>query len=457
MAAKTCDLLIRNAHIVTCDTKRTTYPSGAIAVRGRDIVAVGRSAEIEKTWKAGRGIDAGGSLVHPGLIDMHYHTTYHMVGKMIAEVDFGGEDPGPWVAKQYLGMIDALDDELEYANVSLLGLDMLKSGVTTVMDPGSAFEPEMVRLASDALGFRASVADPFLMDERGPQLSRFKRAKFGRAHALKNLGRQLFRNKDPLAKVRGHVSVYGMGNDSDELRLAAKKVADKGRVAFNMHQSQSVDDAEFDDRRFGRHPLVHFEDIGLLGKNCVFVHMNVLRPDEYGPVERSGLSIVWSPTNSWYYGARVQVKTPMPRLHRSGVNIAIGLDVSKAASFGDQMYTAYALARDQGEYVSPDDLLRMYSINGATALGWSKWLGSIEAGKRADIVIRNSDVPEVWPRHNQVRQHVLLAKSRTVDTVIVDGEVLVKAGKLTRMDEAEIYARADAAGKKMRKAAGISG
>ncbi len=457
MAAKTCDLLIRNAYIVTCDAKGTVIPSGAIAIKGRDIAAVGKSAAVEREWRAARTIDAAGNLVHPGLIDMHYHTTYHMVGKMIAEMDFGGEDPGPWVEKQYLGMIDSLDDELEYANALLLGLDMLKSGVVAVMDPGSAFEPEMVRRASDSLGFRASVADPFLIDEVGPQLARFKRAKFGRAHAMKNLGKQLWRNKDPNAKVRAHISVYGMGNDSDELRLAAKRTADKARVPFNMHQSQSVDDAEFDDRRFGKHPLVHFEEIGLLDKNCVFVHMNVLRPDEYKPIERSGLSIVWSPTNSWYYGARATVKTPMPSLHKKGVNICIGLDVSKAASFGDQMYTAYALARDQNEYVSPHDLLRMYSINGAKALGWSKWTGSIEAGKRADVVLRNADVPEAWPRFNTVRQHVLLAKSRTVDTVIVDGEVLVKAGKLTRMDEAEVYARADAAAKTMRRAAGISG
>ncbi|MBM3542119.1 MAG: amidohydrolase family protein, partial [Alphaproteobacteria bacterium] len=270
MAAKTCDLLIRNAHIVTCDAKGTVIPSGAIAIKGLDIAAVGKSAGVEREWRAARTIDAGGHLVHPGLIDMHYHTTYHMVGKMIAEMDFGGEDPGPWVEKQYLGMIDSLDDELEYANALLLGLDMLKSGVVAVMDPGSAFEPEMVRRASDSLGFRASVADPFLIDEKGPQLSRFKRAKFGRAHAMKNLGKQLWRNKDPNAKVRAHVSVYGMGNDSDELRLAAKRTADKARVAFNMHQSQSVDDAEHDDRRFGKHPLVHFEDIGLLDKNCVF-------------------------------------------------------------------------------------------------------------------------------------------------------------------------------------------
>ena len=153
--ARACDLLIRNAYIVTCDKKGTKIPSGAIAVRGRDIVAVGKSAKLEKDWKAARVIDAEGGLVHPGLIDMHYHTTYHMVGKMIAEADFGGEDPGPWVEKQYLGLIDSLDDDLEYVNASLLGLDMLKSGVTTISDLSISREGWIDDLA--ATGIRAVV------------------------------------------------------------------------------------------------------------------------------------------------------------------------------------------------------------------------------------------------------------------------------------------------------------
>ena len=456
MAKKTaCDLLIRNAHILTCDKKNTAYTDGAIAIRGTDIVAVGPDKAIDGKYEAARSIDAQGGLVHPGFIDMHYHLTFHMVGKMIAEADFGGEDPGPWVAEQYTRLINSIEDEEEYANSLLLGLDMLKSGVTSVMDPGTAFEPDNLARASDALGFRVSVADSWLLDEKGPQIADIRRATIGRKAAIKGLGKQLWRNKDKNSRVRAHISVYGMGNDSDELRLAAKHYADRHKVPFNMHQSQSVDDAEYDDRRFGKHPLVHFEEIGLLDKNCVFVHMNVLRPDELDPVVDSGLSIVWSPTNSWYYGARQSVKTPFPSLHKRGVNICLGLDVSKAAAFGDQIYTAYLLARDQNEYVSPTDLLRMYTINGAKALMMDKMLGSLEAGKRADIVIRNNDVPEAWPRHNIVRHQLLLAKSRTVDTVLVDGEVLVKGGRLTRMDEGAVYELADQAARTMRKRAGL--
>ena len=110
MAKKTaCDLLIRNAHVLTCDRKDTAYADGAIAISGRNILAVGPAKAIEAKYQSSRSIDARGGLVHPGFIDMHYHLTFHLVGKMIDEVDFGGADPGPWVAAQYTRLINAIE------------------------------------------------------------------------------------------------------------------------------------------------------------------------------------------------------------------------------------------------------------------------------------------------------------------------------------------------------------
>src|SRR5262249_12894946 len=157
--------------------------------------------------------------------------------------------------------------------------------------------------------------------------------------------------------------------------------------------------------------------------------------DEIEPVVRSGISVVWSPTNSWYYGTRARSPNRIPKLFKRGVNVALGLDVSKAASWGDQPHMAYLIARDQGEHLSPDDLLEMEPLNAARAMGWDSWLGSLEPGKRADIVIRSNERPETWPRHNAERQHLLLARGKSVDTVIVDGQVRIKAGRHTSLDE----------------------
>src|SRR5262245_3686793 len=94
---ESCDLMIRNGHVLVCDAARTRYPSGAVAIKGAAIQAVGPDDELARRFRPARVLDASGGLVHPGLMDLHYHVTYHMVGKMIAEADFAGEDPGPWV------------------------------------------------------------------------------------------------------------------------------------------------------------------------------------------------------------------------------------------------------------------------------------------------------------------------------------------------------------------------
>jgi cytosine/adenosine deaminase-related metal-dependent hydrolase len=450
-----CDLLIRNAYVLVMDKARSKYPMGAVAVTDGRIVAVGPEQEVASSLEPDRIIDAGGSLVHPGLIDMHYHATFHMVGKMIDECDTSKEDPGPWVARQYTGLINAMREEDEYANALLACVDMVRNGVTSFMDPGTAREPDTIAMAARGTGIRASVAEPWLMDQRGPQLADIEGAPIDHARCMRLLGSQLWRNRDPEARVRGHVAIFGMGAESEELAIAAKQCAETAGAPFTMHQSQSLDDTEFDDKRFGKHAVLHMYERGILGKNCVFAHMDVLRPDEYAPVLDSGLSVVWS-INSWYYGTRRHVRNPMPSLFHRGANVTMGLDVSKAGAFGcGQIYTNYVLARDQGDYVSPEDLLAMHTINGARAMQQEDRLGSLEVGKCADIIIRTNAVPEAIPIHNIERQHLLVAGSKSIDTVIVDGAVVLKGGRSTLLDEASVYDLASRAAVRMRVRAGI--
>lgn len=110
---QTCDLLIRNAYVLTCDEQRSVFTNGAIAIQGTDIEAVGIESELTALYHPNRVMDAGGGLVHPGLMDLHYHVNYHLVGKLVAEVDLSDTDPGPWAARQYNAMINTLGDEEE--------------------------------------------------------------------------------------------------------------------------------------------------------------------------------------------------------------------------------------------------------------------------------------------------------------------------------------------------------
>lgn len=437
-----CDLLIRNAHVLTMDKKRTIVPVGAIAVTGRDIVAVGRDSDLAKRFRPHRVIDAGSAPVHPGYTDLHYHATVHIISKLIADAPAGSRDAGPWVAQRYERFHNVADDEDDYAAALLCGLEMVLNGFTAVMDPGTAFVPDILAEAMTAVGMRATVSDPYLMDFKGPQLSNIKRTPVSKKRAFGQLGKQLWRNRDPNALVRGHVAIYGMGSQTVELTEAAKELADKNKCPFTMHQSMCLDDAEFDERRFGKSAFPFWEERGVLGPNCVFVHMNVLRDDDIRPIVKSGMTTVWVPGNSLFYGTRSEVPNRIPEIYRKGGNVAFGIDVCKTWTFGHNTLLAYYIGREEGHYLSAGDLLEMQTIRGARAMGLEKQIGSLEAGKRADIVIRTNSAPQLHPIFEIEKRVALQSLTGSVDTVIVDGRMVVRHGRHTMLDEAVVYDRA---------------
>ena len=434
---QTCDLLIRNGYVITMDAEGNKYPKGEVAINGREIVAVGAENEIAPKFRPMRVLDAGGAAVHPGYIDLHYHSSGHIMTKLVVDAAVWTEDAGPWASgagAYYLGRY--AEEEDGYASALLAGLDMLRQGYTMYMEPGTA-PPDLVAAACEAVGIRATVADEGLGDQIGPQ--QVGVTPKDTKSCLNELGKQLWRNKDPNALVRAHVSIYGMGSQSDELMLAAKACADENKVVLNMHQSQSIDDATFDHERLGRPAYLHFAEIGALGENCVFVHNNILWPEEVQPIVDSGMSMCWVPGNSLFYASRPKFPNRMPELYHKGVNVSFGTDVSKTWTFGQNTFMAYYIAREEREWLTADDLLKIATINGAKAIGHGDLIGSLEPGKRADVVIRNNDDPQSYPIHFVERDLALYNLTKTVDTVIVDGRIVVKNGHHTLIDEQFVY------------------
>ena len=203
------------------------------------------------------------------------------------------DDPGVKNGFGYADWFNHLGDGDEYVQTQCAAVEMLRNGYTCFLEPGTAFEPDAVAEAAEAVGVRGSVADPFLWDvpDGGNALAAPmpERAPCAAPRALGRLGGQLWRNKDDARRIRGHVSLYGSGSQSEELMHAANACADEHRVVLNMHHNFTPEQAERDDKRFGgRHTLVAFAEKGLIGRNSTFVHMNVVRDDEVQPILRSG-------------------------------------------------------------------------------------------------------------------------------------------------------------------------
>ncbi len=440
-----CDILVRNGYLVTMDEARSRYSDGAVAISEGRIEAIGASAEIESRFEASRVIDASGALVHPGFVECHLHVSLHVSRGAFPE-STSWED----AVQFYVDFWNAVDDEDEHAASLLACLEMVRNGTTCFMEAGTVLEPACAAEASQAIGMRALLGDPILWDTGGfsSDAPVVHRAAADTDRALGLLGGQLSRNRDPDALVRGHVALVGMGSASDELTRAAKACADANRVVLNQHQSYASLDTRDDDRRHGRHPLVHYADIGALGSNCTFAHMNILRDDEMVPVIDSGMSIAWCPVASMLFGIGGTLHGRHLELHRAGVNLCLGSDSANWSGRFDLGTVAFVALLTQRERAGTrdallaEDVLAMSTINGARATGLENRIGSLETGKRADLVIRSTDLPEAQPGLTPIQSTVYGARSKSVELVIVDGEVIVEGGHSVRVDESTVYARA---------------
>jgi cytosine/adenosine deaminase-related metal-dependent hydrolase len=447
-----CDLLVVNACVLSMDPKRTVYPNGAIAVTGREIVAVGREQDVTAAFRGKRVIDGNGGIVHPGLFDCHVHLMHTARGAF--------PDNAPWKQGMlfYTRWRDLLDDEEEYWGCLLGCFELLKNGVTCFMEAGTVLSPDVAAGAAEAVGIRGLIADPILWDAGAISAeATIRRAPVDRDRCLKTLGGQLWRNRDPHALVRGFVALYGDGTQSIELMKAAKARADGAGAIFSQHQSYAQTDTRADTQRFGEPPFVHYARHGLLGPNCTFTHCNYVRDEEVAPIVESGMSITWCLSSSMIWAAGGTSKGRHEELFQKGVNIGLGSDSANSCGRFDpafQACLAVLTAREKTgnrEVLSFENGLEMATIGGAKATGQTATLGSLEPGKRADIVIRSRSLPEAQPGLDPVQSIIFSAGSKSVDTVIVDGRIVLRHGHSTLLDEEAVYAQARESSRRMIK------
>lgn len=446
-----CDTLIRNGYLITMDAERTVYACGGVAISGNAIVAVGRDADIAARFRPRRVLDAKGGVIHPGFIDCHYHANIHLSRGIIPEQPTSQSAPF-----SFSDWTNHLEDEDEYIQTEILGLEMLRHGYTFFLEPGTVYEPDAAAAAAESVGVRVGLADPYLWDISGGPNSRpstTRRIPNDSKRAFRVLGGQLARNKDPDALVRGHVAFYGVGYSSENLMRAAKDCADAHGVTCTTHHNFDQDDAKSNDERFGGgHNMVYFAQRGLLGPNCLYVHMNIIRDDEVPVILDSGMSLVWHPGNSMYYNINSSFKPRIPELIERGCNVVFGVDGAKIWTFGDLELIGYLDARQHGHYISTARIMEMRTLNAAHAVGLSHMIGSIENGKKADIVIRGTD--EALPGVNPIQELLLSGHRATVSTVLVDGRLVFLDGRSTQVDQSAAAAAGRAMARRVLNRAG---
>ena len=293
-----CDLLIRNAYVISVDARRRVFSPGAVAVRGHTLAAVGPEREVVRRMRAARVIDAEGAVLHPGFIDAHNH----IVGAGCRGV-FANDADDPVSGVNYAAWKADVTSEDEAAAATLTALQLLHAGYTGVVEAGTVFDPGAVAEAVEATGIRTCLSAPYLWDDITVMRhlgSLESEALFARAPAdfercAAELGSELHRNDDPEGRIHGFVCLYGLGTASDALEHRAKALAREHGVVLHQHEAYEPASWTAETERLGHSRIVHLDALGVLDAGSTLVHMNILTDEDVDIVARHGCSVVWCP------------------------------------------------------------------------------------------------------------------------------------------------------------------
>ena len=442
MKKKTCDILIHNGQIFSMDPDRRIYCPGAVAITGSRIVGVGADAELRQNFDAREMIDASGAIVHPGFIDAHNHIVHTSCRGIFSSYHDAESLPvnfADWKA--------SVTDADEAAATTMARIEMLRNGFTMFIEPGSLFSTEAAAEAVERVGLRALFSPLYLWDrgesfEAIPTLaspSLMARATIDHDRCIKELDAELHRNRNTDALVRGYIFVYGEGTASPELLKAAHACARENDVPLHIHAGYVPEGADLYRTLYGKRHLVHLQELGFLDENTVVVHASALDADEETAVHETGCKIVWCPIAFFSLGITFNITFKMAERYRRGVCVSLGTDGARDCTPGETMLAAHQVAQSYADPLMPGALLEMQTLNAAAAAGLEAELGSLEPGKRADIVVRSARSSEAYPDNNLVHALALRLRAGSVDTVLVNGEVVFREGHSTRVDELEAY------------------
>jgi len=457
------DLLLRHGRVITMDPQRRVLVDGAIAIRDGRLVAVGPDRDVAPAITATASRDLHGALVHPGLVDAHVHPSNDISRGFAPKLI-------PDMTPIDMAMFTWPDSrEIDYLGSLHSSMEMIANGTTLFSDTGSAFHLGEAVRAFETVGIRA-VTGSFLFGDTelsggqadvrgvGADEAELLRRPYETCVGLltDQLTRYPFRGA---GLVRGAVTLYGCGRASDRLMLTGMALAKQHGAPMIIHQHWGPDEAMSSQAAFGRAPIEHLADIGVLGPDLTLVHMIHLNASELELVIESGARVVHCPGASMRRGMGAIRVGHFPEMLAAGVTVGLGSDgyLNKRDVLRQAFLAILAHREVRAEYpiLTAETALEMATLHGARALGMEDEVGSLEAGKRADIVIHRTDRPEAHPVYGDpVDNLMLFRQTSTVDTVLVDGQFVLDGGRFTRFDAADAYRSIDGLAARLEAAVG---
>jgi 5-methylthioadenosine/S-adenosylhomocysteine deaminase len=440
--AQSVALLVSGGTVVTMDGTRRVLSPGAVAIDGERVVALGTPDEIARQYSARQVIDASGKVVLPGLINTHGHAPmvlYRGLADDLALME--------WLEK-YIFPAEAktVSPEMVRIGTRLAALEMIQSGTTTYAD--MYYFEEAIAEATKQAGLRGVLGQTIIRfpvaDAATPA------AGLARAEAFI----KTFRN-DPL--ITPAVAPHSAYTLDKETLLACRDLARNYGVPLLVHLAETADEVRILREQASLTPTGYLESIGFWAPRTLAAHGVWVDDADLGVLKSRGVGVSHNPESNMKLASGT---APVPKYLAAGV--ALGLGTDGAASNNDlDMFEAmrqaaflHKLQTGDPRAVPAAAVLDMATRGGAAALGMSQEIGSLEPGKRADLIVVGLRRARQTPRYDVLSHLVYATHGDDVETTIVNGRVLMQDRKVLSLDEAAVLAEAEAFSAKVRAAVG---
>ncbi len=420
------DLIIIGGKALLLDSKNTCLDHAAIAINTGDIIAVDHTEQITKQYRAKKTIIAQDSLIMPGFVNCHTHaamTCFRGIADDLELMDWLNNYIFPAEAKN-------VNKELAYWGSLLAAAEMIKSGTTTFCDM-YIFEDETARAAKSA-GIRCLVGE-VLFDFPSPN---FKTTAEGIAYT-----KMLIEKWADDSLINIIVEPHALYSCSPALLIEAKKLANNYHVPLGFHLLENAAEKKQLKEKFGKSAVSFLKDIGYLDEHLIAFHCVCFSEEDIKLFAEHGCKITHNPASNMKLASGI---APVPEMQAAGITVGLGTDGCASNNNLDmikEMSTAaklHKVARLDPTVMDARTVVRMATIEGAKALGMEKITGSLEAGKKADIIIIGLNEPHLTPLYSEYSHLVYAMSGADIDTVVINGNIVMENRKLLTINETEV-------------------
>jgi 5-methylthioadenosine/S-adenosylhomocysteine deaminase len=433
-------LIIAGGTVITMDGDRRVLSPGSVVIDGTDIVAVDRPEIIHERFHPRETIEAAGNVIMPGLINTHTHAPMVMYRGLADDLALM-----EWLQK-YIFPAEAktVNPEFVRAGTRLAALEMIQSGTTTYADM-YYFEEEIAK-ETKAAGLRAVLGETIIQFP-SPDA---KTAADGLARA-----EAFIREWRRDALITPAVAPHAMYTLDGPTLIACRDLSKSYNVPTLIHLAETQAELHTALERYRSSPVAYLDGLGFLGPGVLAAHGVWVTEPEIAVLKSRGVSVSHNPESNMKLASGI---APVPEYVKAGVTVGLGTD--GAASNNDlDMFEAMRIASflhklhtGDPRVMDAQTVVEMATIGGARALGLDKQIGSIEVGKRADVIVVSMSSARQTPMYDPISHLVYTTRGDDVQTTIVNGKVLMRGRKVLTLDEASILKEARSLSEQVRLA-----